>query len=84
MSRRLTAINIILVITDLILSAMTVAGFAWAAFFFAKWWLILFTLFPLALYSHHSIIIESDIQQNQLDQLHGRGENDSDQEQQTR
>lgn len=76
MSKSLTAINIILVVTDLILSALCVMAFAWASFFFDKWWLVLFTLIPVMAYSHHSIIIESDIQQDQIDKLEG-GDKDS-------
>ncbi len=71
MSKSLTAINIILVVTDLILSALCVMAFAWASFFFSKWWLVLFTLIPVMAYSHHSIIIESDIQQDRIDKLGG-------------
>ena len=71
MSKSLTAINIILVVTDLILSSLCVMAFAWAAWFFSKWWLILFTLIPVMAYSHHSIIIESDIRQDRLDKLGG-------------
>ena len=78
MSKRLTFLNAILVIADLILSALVVAAFAWSAFHFSKWWLILFTLFPLALYSHHSLIIDSDLQQNAIDKLTGRGDNNTD------
>lgn len=73
MSKSLTAINIILVLTDLILSALVVLGFAWAAWYFSKWWLVLFTLVPMALYSQHSIIIDSDLRQNAIDQLEGKG-----------
>ena len=73
MSRRLAIINITLVVTDLILSAMTVAAFAWAAWFFSKWWLVLFTIIPMAMYSQHSVIIDSDLRQNAVDQLQGKG-----------
>ena len=73
MSKSLTAINIILVITDLILSALVVLGFAWASWHFDKWWLILFTLIPAALYTNHSIIIDSDIRQNEVDKLKPNG-----------
>lgn len=76
MSKSLTAINIILVVTDLILSSLCVMAFAWASFFFGKWWLVLFTLIPVMAYSHHSIIIESDIQQDRIDKLEG-GDKDS-------
>ena len=71
MSKSLTAINIILVVTDLLLSALCVIAFSWASFFFSKWWLVLFTLIPVMAYSHHSIIIESDIQQDRIDKLGG-------------
>lgn len=76
MSKSLTAINIILVVTDLILSALCVIAFSWASFFFDKWWLVLFTLIPVMAYSHHSIIIESDIRQDRIDKL--GGDNNSD------
>lgn len=75
MSKSLTAINIILVVTDLILSSLCVMAFAWASFFFSKWWLILFTLIPAALYTNHSIIIDSDIRQDRLDKLEGGDKN---------
>lgn len=76
MSKSLTVINIILVVTDLILSALCVIAFSWASFFFDKWWLVLFTLIPVMAYSHHSIIIESDIQQDRLDKLGGDKDSD--------
>ena len=73
MSKRLAIINITLVVTDLILSALTVAAFAWAAMFFNKWWLIFFVLIPLAMYSQHSMIIDSDIRDAKVDELQSKG-----------
>ena len=73
MSKRLTFLNTVLVITDLILSALTVAAFAWAAMFFNKWWIILFAIIPLAVYSQHSMIIDSDIREAKVDELQGKG-----------
>lgn len=58
MSRTMATINIILVIADLILSALAVCAFAWCAVFFHKWWIILFTLVPVILYNNHSIIVD--------------------------
>lgn len=71
MSKRLAIINIILAIADLALSALGVIAFAQAAIHFGKWWIILFALIPLALYSQHSMIIDSDIRDAE------RGDNDS-------
>lgn len=58
MSKRLTIINIILVITDLIISGMVVLAFAWGAYYFNKWWLVFFTIIPLFVYGHHIIMEE--------------------------
>lgn len=76
MSKSLTTINIILVIADLILSAIAVCAFAWCAVYFHKWWIILFTLVPVILYNNHSVILDSDVRQARIDNLKG-GEKDS-------
>ena len=73
MSKRLAIINIILAIADLALSALGIIAFAWAAMFFNKWWLIFFALIPLAMYSQHSMIIDSDIRDAKVDELQGKG-----------
>ena len=61
MSRTMAVINILLVVAELILSALVVCGFAWTAVYFHKWWLVLFTLVPVALFSNHSVIVDADI-----------------------
>lgn len=76
MSKTLAVINIFLVITDLILSAIAVCAFAWCAVYFHKWWIILFTLVPVILYNNHSVILDSDVRQARIDNLKG-GEKDS-------
>ena len=65
MPKTMAVINIFLVVTDLLLAALSICGFAWAAVYFHKWWLILFTLIPVALYNHHSIIVDNSIQQKE-------------------
>lgn len=78
MSRTMAVINIFLVVADLLLSALAVCAFAWAAVYFHKWWLILFTLVPVALYSNHSIIVDSDVRRAEVDNLKPKeGEKDS-------
>lgn len=62
MSRKMLVINIFVAVADLILSALAVCAFAWAAVYFHKWWLILFTLIPVILYSNHSIVVDDTIQ----------------------
>ena len=75
MSKRMVVLNIILVITDLILSALAVCAFTWCAVYFHKWWIILFTLIPVILYNNHSMILDSDIRQSKEDERKGGEDN---------
>lgn len=61
MSNRLLAINITFAIADTIIAALAICAFGWGAWFFSKWWLLLFTFVPLALFNGHSIIVDADI-----------------------
>ena len=71
MNSKLFVINICLVVCDLLLAALAVCAFAWAAVYFHKWWLILFTLIPVILYTNHSIILDRDIMQKEGEQDRG-------------
>lgn len=62
MTSKLFALNIIFAVFDVLLGLSGIALFAWAAWFFCKWWLTLFALMPLALYNSHSLIIDDDIE----------------------
>lgn len=61
MSKKLLALNIVYAIMDTIIAALAICGFGWGAWYFGKWWILLFTFVPLALFSTHSAIIEADI-----------------------
>jgi len=74
MSKTMAIINIFIVITDLLLSALAVCAFAWCAVYFHKWWLILFTLIPVFAYNNHSVILDSDIRQSRLDEPKQKGD----------
>ena len=73
MSRRLVVINIVIVVTELILYALYICGFVWATSYFQHWWLMLFTILPVALYSNHSLIVDADIRDIMVDALSSRG-----------
>lgn len=73
MSRRLVVINIVIVITELILYALYIIGFVWATSHFQQWWLMLFTILPVALYSNHSLIVDADIRDIMVDAFSARG-----------
>ena len=69
MSKPLAAINIIWAIGDVIICGLAILAFGWGAWFFSKWWVLLFSFVPLGLYSNHGVICDSDIQRSQIDAL---------------
>ena len=65
MSNRLLAINITITVADTIIAALAICAFGWGAWFFGKWWILLFTFIPLALFNGHSIVVNKDIEDAQ-------------------
>lgn len=61
MSKSLTAINIIFAVTDTLISALAIVCFGWGAWFFNRWWLLVFAIIPLALFHQHSLVIDADL-----------------------
>ena len=53
-------LNIIKAITDVIIAALAIMGFIYGANVFQRWWILLFTFIPLALYSSSGIIVLAD------------------------
>lgn len=62
MTKRLLIINLTYAIVDTLIFAIGIIGFTMCAIHFDKWWLILFNLIPLSLFSRHSLIIDNDIE----------------------
>ena len=65
MDKQLFRINILFAIADFLICGLGLAVFAWAAFFFARWWITLFCVIPLAFYSSRGIIIDADVEEAQ-------------------
>ena len=65
MDKQLFKINILFAIADFLICGLGLCLFAWAAFFFGKWWISLFGVIPLMLYSNHGILITADIEDAQ-------------------
>lgn len=61
MSNKLLALNIIYAIADVIIGVLAICAFGWGSWHFGRWWILLFTIIPLALFSTHSVIIDADI-----------------------
>lgn len=62
MDRKLLTLNIFYAIADVIIGLAGIAVFGAGAWFFGKWWLLIFTLLPLILYNNHTLVINEDIQ----------------------
>ena len=65
MSDKIFKLNSLLAIVDTIIAAIAILAFVWASMNFEKWWLMLFTLVPLALFNSHSILVDSAIKEAQ-------------------
>ena len=62
MSNKLLALNITYAIIDTLIAALSILGFSWGAWFFDKWWMMLFNIIPLALFNAHSAIVNADVE----------------------
>lgn len=65
MSKRMVLINMIMVMLDFTASLACIALFAFCAVRFNHWWIGLFALIPLGLFSGHGLIIDADIAEAQ-------------------
>ena len=61
MTKRLLIINVVYAVVDTLIFAIGICGFTLCALHFGKWWLVLFNLLPLSLFSRHSLIIDNDL-----------------------
>lgn len=68
MSKPLAAINIIWAIGDVIICGLAILAFAWGSRYFDKWWMLLFTIIPLALFNQHSLIVNADLERGEKDE----------------
>ena len=68
MSKPLAAINIIWAIVDVIICSLAILAFGWGAWFFGKWWLLLFVIIPLALFNQHSLIVNAGLERGEKDE----------------
>ena len=65
MSKQLEIINIVYAIIDTLVCLVAIVSFAWAALYFGKWWIVLFSFIPLLLFSSHTLIVDADIEAEQ-------------------
>lgn len=72
MSKRLVLINLILTAFEFLICLSVIAAFSYAAFHFSHWWINLFSLLPLALFSSHGLIVDSDIAEAKRGEEDGR------------
>lgn len=62
MSKTLAVINILWALFDTAICGLALCIFGWGSYYFEKWWILVFMLIPLFLFSSHTLIINDDIQ----------------------
>jgi hypothetical protein len=77
MTSKLLTLNITYAIVDTIIAALAICAFGWGAWFFGRWWIILFTIIPLVLFNTHSAIVDADIEATQKGGEDDAGRSDS-------
>jgi hypothetical protein len=77
MTSKLLVLNITYAIVDTIIAALAICAFGWSAWFFGRWWIILFTIIPLVLFNTHSAIVDADIEATQKGGEDDAGRSDS-------
>lgn len=69
MDKNLRILNIVYAVADTVIAALVVVGLGLLSYHFGKWWVILFSYLPLAFYFQHTLIIDADLQQAEVDAL---------------
>lgn len=52
-------------IADTLIAGLSIAAFGWGAYFFGRWWILLFTAVPLCLFYAHTVIVDADLAETQ-------------------
>ena len=72
MNNKIFWLNIIIAVVDTIIAALAIVAFTAMANIMGKWWIVLFSLIPLMLFNHHTIVLlTNDRKENEDDA--GRG-----------
>lgn len=69
MDKKIFALDVLITIADTLIAALAILAFAWGSRYFDKWWMLLFTIIPLALFNAHTLV---------LDTTDGKGEDAND------
>lgn len=58
MDTKMFALNITLAIVDTVVAALAIIAFGWGSWYFDKWWILLLTIIPLALFNTHTLVLD--------------------------
>lgn len=62
MDDKMYHLNRLYAIIDTLVCLAAIICFGFGAYHFGKWWLNIFSIIPLLLFSQHSLVIEADLQ----------------------
>ena len=72
MNNKIFWLNIIIAVVDTIIAALAIVAFTAMANIMGKWWIVLFSLIPLMLFNHHTIVLLTNDRKEYEDDA-GRG-----------
>ena len=72
MNNKIFWLNIIIAVVDTIIAALAIVAFTAIANIMGKWWIVLFSLIPLMLFNHHTIVLLTNDRKEYEDDA-GRG-----------
>ena len=60
-------INIAFAVADAIVCIVSVVAIAYVTASFGKWWIILFSFIPVAMYANHDVVVETNVEKSRND-----------------
>lgn len=76
MDKKLWVLNIVYAVIDTLIAAMGLVAFAFGAYYFNRWWILLFDIIPLALFNTHTLVVNTDLETQKGDEDNAGRESD--------
>lgn len=68
MDKKIFALDVIITIADTLIAALAILAFAWGSRYFDKWWMLLFTIIPLAMFNSHALVLDAPQEEENADE----------------
>lgn len=68
MDKKIFALDVLITIADTLIAALAILAFAWGSRYFGRWWMLLFTIIPLALFNAHTLVLDAPHEEENADE----------------